>query len=211
MRRLPGRILALTPGDLRDATVASFVNRARGAIEAGLESILVREPSLSDRATTSLARELRALLGRRGWLAIHDRVHLAPIVDADAVHLGFRSLSIEVARAILPDECAVGFSAHTHDERSAHRGADYLVFGPVFPTRSKFGVLDAVGVDGLERAALDTDVPIWALGGIDAANAAECARRCRGIAVRGALLGAEDPLLAWRSLQVAVVVAGAGP
>jgi thiamine-phosphate pyrophosphorylase len=198
-RRLPGRILALTPGDLRDESTAELVRRARAAVEAGLDSILLREPEMSDRATLELARDLRSVLGATGWLGIHDRVHLALAARADAVHLGFRSLAIREARSIIPDLAAIGFSAHAHDDPESWTGADYLVFGPVFETSSKRGVLGPVGVEGLAAAVRSTSIPIWALGGIDAARAHEVAEtRCRGIAVRGALLGAHDARAAWQ-------------
>jgi len=189
-RRLPGRILALTPGDRRDDSCVELVRRARAAIEAGLDSILLREPELSDSATLELAHELRAALGPRGWLGIHDRVHLARAAQADAVHVGFRSLRVADARAILPETIAIGFSAHAHDDSGAWTGADYLVFGPVFATPSKAGVLDPIGVEGLARAAASTRVPMWALGGIDASNVPAASRSgCEGVAVRAALLG----------------------
>lgn len=203
-RRLPGRILALTPGDLRDGAVDAFATRARAAIRAGLDSILVREPELSDRATLDLARGLRAELGPRGWLGIHDRVHLAAAAAADGVHLGYRSLALSEARAVCAEPIAIGFSAHAPDDPAAWSGADYLVFGPVFPTPSKRGVLEPVGVEGLARAARSTSIPIWALGGIEPANAgAALAAGARGIAVRGALLAASDPAGAWRSFAPA--------
>ncbi len=194
VRRLPGRVLALTPGDSSSAATLEFVRRARAAVEAGLDSILVREPELSDRATLELARALREILGADGWLGIHDRIHLALAARADAVHLGFQSLTIREARVVLHDEIAIGFSAHAHDDPVAWTGADYLVFGPVYETPSKQGLLAPVGVEGLTVAVSSTAIPIWALGGIDAACVQEVERSgCRGIAVRGELLAAPDP------------------
>jgi len=193
-RRLPGRILALTPGDLRDGSTSVLLQRARAAAEAGLDSILVREPGLSDRATLELSRALRAVLGPRGWLGIHDRVHLAPAARADGVHLGFRSLAIREARAISDASIAVGYSAHAHDDPSAWLEADYLLFGPVFETPSKRGLLEPVGVAGLARAVHSTATPVWALGGVDPARAPDVASAgCRGLAARSAILGGADP------------------
>lgn len=193
-RRLPGRVLALTPGDLRDGSTSVLLQRARAAADAGLDSILVREPGLSDRATLELARALRGVLGPGGWLGIHDRVHLAPAAGADGVHLGFRSLAIREARAISDASTAVGYSAHACDDPSAWLDADYLFFGPVFETPSKRGLLDPVGVEGLARAVRSAATPVWALGGIDPARAPDVASSgCRGLAVRAAILGDTDP------------------
>lgn len=204
-RRLPGRILALTPGDLTGDGIAGLVRKAREAAAAGLDSILVREPVLDDRATLRLALELRDVLGRTGWIGIHDRVHLADEARADAVHLGFRSLPIGEARAICADSIAIGFSAHAHDAPDVRDGADYLLFGPVLSTPSKVGLVDTVGVDGLQRAVRSTPIPIWALGGIGPENAGSLTfTGCRGIAVRNAWLDAQDTRARWLDLVHAV-------
>jgi len=200
-RRLPGRILALTPGDLAPDGIAGFVRKAREAAAAGLDSILVREPALDDGATLGLALELRDVLGNRGWIGIHDRVHLADAARANAVHLGFRSLPIREARAICADTIAIGFSAHAHDAPNARNGADYLLFGPVFPTPSKAGLVEPVGVEGLLRAVRSTPIPIWALGGIVPENAGPTVLTgCRGIAVRNAWLDPRDTRARWLDL-----------
>jgi len=199
--RLPGRVLALTPGDLTADGVADLVRKVREAAGAGLDSILLREPALSDRATLELALELRDLLGETGWLGIHDRVHLASVAGADAVHLGFRSLPIREARAICAESIALGFSAHAHDVPEAWDGADYLTFGPVFATPSKFGLVEPVGVDGLLQAVRSTSIPIFALGGIGAENAgALAATGCRGIAVRSAWMETQGTRARWLDL-----------
>ncbi len=202
-QRLPGRLLALTPGTLDAEGAGALLARARllsqasRAIAAGLDAILLREPELSDAATLTLARELRALLGPAGWLGLHDRVHLATAAGADAVHLGWKSLPIQTARAILDSSIAIGFSAHAGDDPAAWSEADYLVFGPVFETASKRGHLDPVGVEGVTRAVQSTSTPVWALGGITPDNAASLTSTgCRGIAVRGAVLEAADPAAA---------------
>jgi len=200
-RRLPGRILALTPGDLAPDGIAALVRKAREAVAAGLDSILVREPTLDDRTTLLLALDLRDLLGETGWLGIHDRVHLAGEARADAVHLGFRSLPIREARAICAESIALGFSAHAHDVPEAWDGADYLTFGPVFATPSKFGLVEPVGVDGLLRAVRSTSIPIFALGGIGAENASTLAATgCRGIAVRSAWMESQGTRARWLDL-----------
>jgi thiamine-phosphate pyrophosphorylase len=192
-RRLPGRLLALTPGTLAPGGERALLDKARSAVAAGLDSILLREPDLSDAATLALARELRAILGAGGWLGVHDRAHLALAAGADAVHLGWRSLPIREARAILDPSIAIGFSAHASDDPASWAQADYLVFGPVFDTPKKRGRLEPVGVEGLTRAVRSTRVPVWALGGITAENSADLARSaCHGIAVRGAVFEASD-------------------
>src|SRR5207247_2282344 len=89
IRRLPPRLVALTPGDLAPehpdgrARFEPFLARARAAIAAGLQGILLREPDLSDRETLELGRALREAIPSGGWLGLHDRVHLAGACEAD--------------------------------------------------------------------------------------------------------------------------------
>lgn len=198
-RALPPRLIGLTPGDLAAGDVARFAKTAGSAIEAGLACILLREPVLGDRATLELARELRALLGNDGYLVVHDRVHLADACRANAVHLGWRSLTPNQARPILPDEIAIGFSAHESDDEAQWRDADYLFFGPVLATASKSQLKAPVGFDGLRRAVERSPAPIWALGGLAPEHAHEAlGSGARGIAVLSGIFGAQDPAAASR-------------
>jgi thiamine-phosphate pyrophosphorylase len=205
MRRRPPRLYALTPGDLDVAHVDRFAITAARACAAGLAGILLREPELSDKATLALAQRLRARLGPEGFLALHDRVHLAEAAGADAVHLGFRSLPPADARAILPPSIAIGFSAHAGDAPELWNACDHLLLGPVFATPSKAGWKEPLGPDGLAHILATTTLPVWALGGITAANArALLELGCAGIAVRGALLASADPERAVAELLAAI-------
>lgn len=188
--RLPPRVLALTPGDLAPAHTARFLVTAARAIAAGLDALVLREPGLSDRATLELARALRLRLGERGYLVLHDRVHLAEAAGADAVQLGFRSLAPAEARRVLTPGIAIGFSAHAGDALGAWEASDFLLLGPVFETPSKRGLKEPLGLAEFARECSRSPRPVWALGGITAANAAEVlARGARGVAVRRALFG----------------------
>lgn len=189
--RLPPRVLALTPGELGPAHTDRFLVAAARAISAGLDGLVLREPALSDRATLGLARALRERLGPRGYLSVHDRVHLAAAAGADAVQLGFRSLAPADARLVLAPGIAIGFSAHAGDARELWEASDFLLLGPVFDTPSKRGVKEPLGVAGLARECARAPCPVWALGGVTAANARELlACGARGVAVRGAVFGA---------------------
>lgn len=192
-RALPARLLALTPGELVDGgerELRELLGRAESACEAGLQSILLREPRLSDRATLALARELRRLLGPRRWLGLHDRVHLAEASGADAVHLGFRSLAPSAARGLLPDSIAIGFSAHAGDPLEAWSDCDYLLLGPVFETPSKRGLKAPLGLAGVRAELARATAPVWAIGGVDASNAEQVLpTKVAGIAVLRSILG----------------------
>lgn len=192
-RALPPPLVALTPGDLAPEGIPALLEKVRAAVGAGLTGILVREPELLDRPLLELARKIRRLLPDGGWLGIHDRLHLAAAAEADAVHLGFHSLLPAQARQILPDEIAIGFSAHEGDDSASWRASDYLFFGPVRETPSKQGWKDPVGFVRLATAVRRSPVPVWAIGGLRPEDVEACiGSGCGGLAVRnGILAGAE--------------------
>jgi len=167
----------------------------RRAFEAGLPGLLLREPSLDERSFLALARELCELARSFGgrWLGLHDRLHVARLLPVDGLHLGFRSLHPGTARELLPPSVAVGFSAHAGDAPEDWEGADYLTFGPLRETPSKVGILEAVGLEGLEVAARLARRPVLAIGGVRPEDVRPArASGAAGVAVLSGILGAED-------------------
>ncbi|MDP6410127.1 MAG: thiamine phosphate synthase [Planctomycetota bacterium] len=191
--RLPDRLLAVTPGTARGADDAQELARAVGvAWEAGLRSILVREPHLSDGETLRLVRRLLGL--EEVWVGVHDRLHVTLAAGADGVHLGHRSLTPREARAVAGAEVCLGFSAHQHDSASEREGADYLFFGPLHDTPSKRGLLAPTGHAPLTRCAVGFDGPVWAIGGMRPERVARAREAgAYGVAVLSDLLGSPRP------------------
>jgi thiazole tautomerase (transcriptional regulator TenI) len=97
------------------------------------------------------------------------------------VHLPAAGAPAARVRRIVPQGFIVGRSVHDAGEVTrvaADGGVDYLIFGTVFPTSSKPGVV-AAGVSSL-RAAIDAaPVPVLAIGGVTL-------ERLGGIAAAGA-------------------------
>ena len=181
------------------AEAHELIARARSALGGGLRGLLLRVPELDDGAALDLAQELRALLTQLDspdtWLGLHDRPHLVAAAGADAVHLGFRSLSPARVRGILGPDTAIGFSSHAGDGPQDWRGADYLFHGPVFATPSKTGLVEPLGASALRAFAASCDLPVWALGGITRSGVAHLAdgfRPC-GVALLSGIIGAPDP------------------
>jgi thiamine-phosphate pyrophosphorylase len=101
-----------------------------------------------------------------------------------------------------------GRSCHDDEEvrRAVGGGASYLTISPVAASASKPAYGPALAAAGVRRAAdLAADVPVFALGGVDAANAAAMIHAgAHGVAVMGTVMRAEDPAAAFH--QVAEVV-----
>lgn len=170
---LPPRFFALTPGELQASDVDGFAALARTAFEAGLGGLMLREPLLSERDFLRLAQALVAhARARSAWICVHDRVHVALCVHADAVQLGFRSLPPGAARPLLRAGMSLGVSTHAGDVPETWAACDFRIHGPVFDTPSKRGWKAAIGEQALAASARSSSVPIWAIGGIRPEHAA---------------------------------------
>jgi thiamine-phosphate pyrophosphorylase len=137
-------------------------------------------------------------------LIINDNVLLTKAVGAEGVHLGQDDDTPQAARQILGPHAIIGLSVSTLEElaRSRLQGCDYIGSGPVFVTRTKADAKPVRGLDGLAsmvRAA--APLPVVAIGGITAANAAGCfARGAAGVAVISTVSRAPEPQTAARAM-----------
>ena len=62
----------------------------------------------------------------------------------------------------------MGVSVHSIEEgRAAGPEADYLLFGPIYPTPKPHGLVFPVGVDALRTLASEVRIPVIAVGGIE--------------------------------------------
>ena len=109
-----------------------------------------------------------------------------------------RWLSASRTFAALPevtDLPLVGFSAHSATQAlvAQRAGADYVTFSPVFRTRSHPDAAPA-GLDALRRCVDAVDIPVLALGGMNAPQARLAqAVGASGAAAISSLLFAYDP------------------
>ncbi len=178
----PGRTLAET---------------VRGALKGGVRAIQLREKDLCARDLYPLALELRRLTREFGArLLINDRIDLALAVEADGVHLGGQSLPVAAARRILGPDRLLGVSTHclAEIETATGEGADFVTFGPVYPTPSKAPYGKPVGLEALTRACGLARVPVFALGGIKERHIQQVmAAGAAGIALISAIIAAPDP------------------
>jgi len=147
---------------------------ARRATAQGVEMVQIRAKELSGRALTELVREAVAL--RQSKILVNTRTDIALACGAHGVHLPAGSIAPSTIRTITPPGFLIGVSCHTIEElKAAERdGADFAVFGPVFPSVTKS--VTPVGLEALRQAAASVRLPVYALGGVTAENAAHCIR-----------------------------------
>jgi thiamine-phosphate pyrophosphorylase len=175
------------------------------AVAGGVTAVMLREPDLGAGPLLALAAEILPRVRAEGALfLVNDRIDVALACGADGVHLRRTSLAPDAARGLLPPGSLLGVSTHEETEvRDAFAaGADYVVFGPVFATPSKAGILEPRGVEESARVAAAAPGPVLALGGVTPANLPELVRAgCPGAAAIRALLAAADPADAARRMR----------
>lgn len=169
---------------------------ARELLLAGVRLIQFRDKHASSRQLYETCAELKELLRDSSCrLIVNDRADVARAVEADGVHLGQDDLPVEMARGILaPDQC-IGRSTHSLDKvvEADRSTADYIAFGPIFPTASKENPDPVVGLQGLREVRRATRKPLVAIGGITLQNAREViVAGADSVAVIGALFAQPD-------------------
>lgn len=168
----------------------------RKIVECGATCIQVRCKDSSTRAFMDFAR--RVLLGARGSgvpVIINDRVDIALALGAEGVHLGREDMPVADARRLAGSALIIGASVNELESaRQALRaGADYLGVGAIFPSPTKPD-REPISLDILRAIRVEIDLPIVAIGGIDATNAAvPLENGADGVAVISALRQCLDP------------------
>ncbi len=172
------------------------------ALDGGVRAVQLREKDLEGHELYTLAEQLRALTLRyRAQLLVNDRLDVALAVEADGVHLGQHSFSVEATRRLLGAGKLIGVSTHSPQEIDAAQKADFIVFGPVYYTPSKAAYGEPQGLDRLRAAVAHSTVPVFAIGGIRTARVAEVLETgAHGIAMISAISAAADPAQAAREL-----------
>lgn len=205
MTALPSPLLVVTD---RHGHPRSLAETVRAVLAGGARWIWFRDRDLPRDGRRALAEDLAALVNDAGGvLTIGADPDLAVTTGAGGVHLGGGSgrAAIMEARRRLGATGLVGVSAHTSRdvEEAAEGGADYVTLSPIFATPSKPGYGPALGPDAIAEAAR-IGLPVIALGGLDAGNAAACrGAGAAGIAVMGGLMRADDPAAAARACLTA--------
>jgi thiamine-phosphate pyrophosphorylase len=169
---------------MRVHAVVENLDAARWAVAAGATVVQLRVKDVS----TDVLVERGAAFPELGvTFVVNDDVDAALALGANGVHLGQSDAGAERARSA---GLLLGRSAVTLAQ-ALEADADYLGVGPIWPTPSKADADPPIGLEGLREICAAVDVPVVAIGGIDASNAAACIRAgAVGVAV---VRAATDP------------------
>ncbi|WP_249897841.1 thiamine phosphate synthase [Paenibacillus sp. PK3_47] len=172
------------------------------AVHPLTDYIHLREKSMSARDLFALAEGLIRTGVPAGKLVINDRIDVALAAGAGGVQLAWHSLRPAAARAAAPG-LRIGVSVHSPAEaaEAGLEGADYCLYGHVFPSACKPGQA-ARGLRQLREAVSSSSIPLIAVGGIRPDNAGEILQEgAAGIAVMSGIGSAADPAAAGRAYR----------
>ena len=184
--------------DLGYVDKSKAVGMACALLDGGVGLLQLRAKAHQPDALLPLANLLREACDEFSIpFVVNDHVNLARDCRAHGLHLGQDDGSLSAAREVLEDGVIIGRSTHSVEQaRSAlEEGADYIGFGPLFPTPTKEG-RPAIGLGDISevQSTVGSKIPVFCIGGIKPVNLTEViaagARRC---VVVSHLLQADSP------------------
>lgn len=195
MRFEPTLVVVTDVERFGEARTLECFERISSLAMPGSVCLQLREPRLEARDKLRFGQKLGEVARRRGqWLAVNDRLDLAVLLKAEAVHLGEGSVETLEARGYLSEYgLSLPISRACHDpEALATIDADAVILSPVVEARKGNA---ALGEDGLRRALLqrgqrtgdERDCKLFALGGVTADTAEQALQwGAQGVAVQAA-------------------------
>jgi thiamine-phosphate pyrophosphorylase len=200
--RVPFRYYQIT--DRRLAGEERQVEILRALIAAGLKGLQIREKDLTSLALSVYVDSLLARIQtRRVSVLINADIDVA-LARGIGLHRPESGRPTAEARKLLGSKPLIGVSCHDYDGalQAQNEGADFITLGPVFATPGKG---PEMGLDAFGEIAARIDIPVFALGGVNAGNAGSCLEAgAYGVAAIRATLAAEDPAGALKEITAAI-------
>jgi len=150
---------------------AAFLHRLEGLLATGIRLVQLRAKGLEAAAYTRLAERAVALCEAKGaQLLLNADPSLVKEIGAAGVHLTSERLMALDQRPLSEDRW-VAASCHNAQElaQAAHIGVDFVVAAPVLATASH-PAARPLGWQGLRALTEQAAIPVYALGGMQAAH-----------------------------------------
>ena len=175
----------------------------------GADILQLRANGSSLDAISAAAKKIIPLCKAAGIpFILNDYPDLAVELGADGVHIGQDDGSIYEVRRRIGVKMIIGRSTHSlqQAQQALADGADYIGFGPLFPTPTKAG-RPSIGLHDIEEMenTVGSKIPAFCIGGIKMDNLSEVlaagARRC---VIVSQLLAAKDIQIATAEVKHAL-------
>lgn len=140
-------------------------------LAGGLGILQLRAKNHDPEHIARMGSRLAPLCREYGCLfIINDYPEIALGIGADGVHLGQDDGELAPVRAMLGADAIIGRSTHSPEQAlgAFRERADYIGFGPLFPTGTKPG-RPAIGLEDIAgvRRQLPEEFPVFCIGGIN--------------------------------------------
>jgi len=151
----------------------AILDIAAQAIAGGIDILQMREKDMERGELVDLGKSFASLCREKGvTFIVNDDPLLAKEVDADGVHVGQEDLErcpLNRIRDIIGRDKIIGVSTHSMEQFEKANGtdADYISFGPIFPTKTKNY---HIGTGQIRNVLEIAKVPVVFIGGININN-----------------------------------------
>ena len=166
------------------------------ALKSGIQMVQYRCKEGSDNKKIKEATEIAKICQKFNSLfIINDRVDIAIATQADGVHLGQDDMPTAIARNLLGKDRLIGRSTHSVQQvlQAEIEGCDYIGAGPIYTTKTK-PISKLVGPSYLIDAYKNTNLPCFAIGGINSLNIKEVrSTGVKRVAICDAIMNSEKP------------------
>lgn len=160
-----------------------------------VDVVHLREKKFHARQTFTALQQLTSVIPI-DKIAVNDRLDAALASGVKRVQLAWHSLPVDAVKRTWP-QLTIGCSVHAVSEavEAERQGADYVIYGHIYPTGSKPGLIPR-GLMKLQEVVRAVNIPVIAIGGIEPRHVKEVlATGATGIAVMSGICEAVNPAL----------------
>ncbi len=170
--------------------------RTHALIDGGVRIIQLRAKGMELPLVKTWAVAMQAICRERGAIfVLNDYPEMAAEIGADAVHVGQDGGSLADVRKVVGERMIIGRSTHSLEQamQARQEGADYIGFGPLYPTGTKPG-RPSIGLGDIAAAQEAAgDMPLFCIGGINETTLPEVLQAgARRVVIVSWLLQQED-------------------
>ncbi len=187
--------------------------RTAALLAGGVRIVQLRAKAYGLADIAAFARRMQPLCRKAGAVfVLNDYPELAAELGADAVHVGQDGGALADVRRVVGPHMLLGRSTHSPEQALAAyaEGADYIGFGPLFPTGTKPGRA-SIGLQDIAAVQRQLgDFPMFCIGGINGDTLPQVLEAgARRVVIVSWLLGQADVAAAARGI-IAQLRAGQG-
>lgn len=177
------------------ATGRSHAHIAKRCMKNGADVLQLRDTTLAPEELMASAIEVHGITaGSDMALIVCDDLDAALQSGAEGLHIYESSMSVADAKEKAPEGFIIGVSVRDVSEalKAQEEGADYVIWGPLFPSyMEELG--DLKELDDLRELRKAVSIPIVAIGGIKLFNVVETLEAgADGVAVKTGALHQRD-------------------